>query len=33
MSDQGKRDQTYHGGKTINLLVDSDRSAILKKYP
>lgn len=31
MSEQGKFDNLYHGGKYINLQVDADRSALLKK--
>ena len=31
MNNQGKLDQNYHGGKYVNLLVDPDRSALLKK--
>ena len=31
MGNQGKLNKKYHGGKYINLLVDADRSALLKK--
>ena len=31
MAEQGKRDEDYHGGKYVNLLVESERAKLLKK--
>jgi sulfate adenylyltransferase len=31
MTDKGKREHNYHGGKYINLIVDSERAELLKK--